>query len=243
MSLAFIGKMDTHKLKAQKRIVFGRKVNALRKEGLLPANIYGKNIKSLAVQINLDDFVPVYKEAGEAGVINLMINGKGKGEELSVLVANLQKDPTRDFPLHVDFRKVDLKEKIMASVPIEFKGEAPCEKTSVGTVVQYIDEVEVEALPTDLPEKFEIDISVLTDVDQAIFLKDLKYEKSKISLKDDFEKIVAKVEPPQRVEEEPAPVAEEAAPGVGEVPAGETEGEEAVAAQPKDTQEATSKTQ
>lgn len=201
--------MDIQKLIAQKREVLGRKVSALRQKQILPGNLYGKKIKSQALQVQLDDFLSVFKEAGETGVINLSFAG-GKGETTSVLVANVQKNPVTDAPIHVDFRKVDLKEKITASVPVGFVGEAPCEKTGVGTVVQYVDEVEVEALPTDLPEKFEIDVSGLAEVDQAILLKDLKFDRTKITLQDDLEKIVAKVEPPQKIEEEvPTPLAEE----------------------------------
>jgi len=201
--------MDIQNLSAQKRDVTGRKIKTLRQGGILPGNLYGKKIKSLSLQVKLNEFVPVYKEAGETGVINLSF-GKGKKDDVSVLVANLQKDPVSDSLVHVDFRKVDLKEKITAGVPVELSGESPCEKTGVGTVVQYVTEVEVEALPTDLPEKFEVDVSSLAEVDQAIYLKDIKVDKTKVSIKDDTEKIVAKVEPPQKIEEE-APPAEEAA--------------------------------
>ena len=200
--------MDIQQLSAQKREVLGRKVKTLRHGGILPGNLYGKKIKSIALQVKLNEFLPVYKEAGETGVINLSF-GKGKKDDISVLVANLQKDPVSDDFVHVDFRKVDLKEKITAGVPVEFVGQAPCEKNGVGTVVQYVTEVEVEALPTDLPENFEVDISTLADVDQVIYLKDIKVDKTKVGIKDDTEKIVAKVEPPQKIEEE-APPAQEA---------------------------------
>ena len=232
--------MDIQNLSAQKREVVGRKVKTLRQGGILPGNLYGKKIKSLSLQVKLNEFLPVYKEAGETGVINLSF-GKGKKDDVSVLVANLQKDPVSDSLVHVDFRKVDLKEKITAGVPVELLGEAPCEKTGVGTVVQYVTEVEVEALPTDLPEKFEVDVSTLFEVDQAIYLKDIKVDKTKVSIKDDTEKIVVKVEPPQKIEEE-APPAEEAAPEgeAGVTPEGEAvpqEGGEAptVAPQEKET--------
>ena len=201
--------MDIHKLAAQKREILGRKVKTLRTEGILPVNLYGKKIVSQALQVPMKDFITVYKEAGETGVINLSIAGKGKKDEVSVLVSNLQKDPTTENPIHADLRKVDLKEKIVAEVPIETIGESPCEKTGTGTAVQYIDEVEVEALPTDLPDKFEVDVSILTEVDQAIHLSELIYDKAKVSIKDDLEKIVIKVEPPQKIEEEAPKVAEE----------------------------------
>ena len=100
------------------------------------------------------------------------------------------------------------------NIPVELTGESPAEKQSIGTVVQYLNEIKVEALPADLPEKFTVDVSALSEVDQAIMVKDLKYDKSKVDIKTGAEEIVAKVEPPQKEEviEAPAPVE-------GEVPA------------------------
>jgi len=214
--------MDKISLTVQKRTVSGRRVNALRREGLVPANVFGKKIKSFAIQASLKDFEEVLRRAGETGIVELSIKNGKKAEGASVLISNVQKDPVTDLPIHVDFRQVDLKEKIEAQVPIEFSGESPAEKTGIGTVVHYVNEVSVEALPTNLPEKFEVDISSLVEVDQAVLVKDLKYDKAKVSVKDDPEKIVAKVEPPQKIEEA-APVPEEAGTEAvpGEVPAGE----------------------
>jgi len=205
--------MDKVSLVADKRTISGRKVKALRRQGIIPANVFGKKIKSLALQISAKDFEQVFEEAGETGIVELSVKN-GKTTQYSVLVSNVQKDPVTDIPIHIDFRQVDLKEKIEASVPIEFTGESPAEKTGIGTVVRYVNEVGVEALPADLPEKFEVDTSVLTEVDQAVLVKDLKYDKTKVAIKDDSEKIVAKVEPPQKIEEV-APAPEEAVEGVG----------------------------
>ena len=220
--------MDKVSLIADKRTISGRKVKALRRQGIIPANVFGKKIKSFALQISAKDFEQVFEEAGETGIVELSVKN-GKTTQYSVLVSNVQKDPVTDMPLHIDFRQVDLKEKIEASVPIEFTGESPAEKTGIGTVVRYVNEVGVEALPADLPEKFEVDTSALTEVDQAVLVKDLKYDKTKVVIKDDSEKIVAKVEPPQKVEEvTPAPevaVEGEAVPveGAEGAPAGEGE--------------------
>lgn len=230
--------MDKISLTVQKRTVSGRKVEALRREGIVPANVFGKKIKSFVIQASLKDFEEVLKRAGETGIVELSIENGKKPEGASVLISNVQKDPVTDAPIHVDFRQVDLKEKIEAQVPIEFSGESPAEKTGIGTVVHYVNEVSVEALPTDLPEKFEVDISTLIEVDQSVLVKDLKYDKTKVSVKDDSEKIVAKVEPPQKIEEVVAPVEEvgaEAAPGEApsgeEVPANEVAGEAKPSAQ------------
>jgi len=216
--------MEKYTLTSQKREIVGRKVKGLRSQGLLPANIYGKKVKSLAVTVGLKEFEDVFKKAGETSLVTLVVKN-GKSEERAVLVSNVQKDPVSDSFIHIDFRQVDLKEKVTAEVPVELKGESPAEKTSVGTVVQYVDEIEVEALPADLPEKFEVDISALAEVDQAIFVKDLKIDKAKVELKTDPESILVKVEPPQKEEEVAPPPTEEVA-AEGEVSA---EGEEAAA--------------
>ena len=234
--------MDTIKLSAQPRAVTGRKVKKLREEGILPANVYGKKIKSESLQINAKEFEEAYKKAGETGIVSLIIESKGKKEEKPTLIDNVQVHPVMDVTVHVDFRQVDLKEKIEASVPVEIEGESPAEKQSLGTVVQYVNEIEVEALPADLPERFVLDISSLEEVDQAIYLKDIKIDKSKVELKGDAETILVKVEPPQK-EEEVAPPAEASAaeaPAEGEVPAegeatGEQPKEEETSAQPSES--------
>lgn len=212
-------------LKSEKRSVFGRKVKNLRLGGLIPANVFGKNIDSEAVTVDAKEFEQVFKAAGETQIIDL--SGR------PVLVSNITYDPVTENYLHVDFRQVDLKEKISAQVPVETEGESPAEKQSLGTVVQQIDELEVEALPADLPEKIVVDISGLAEVDQAIYVKDLKVS-DKVEVLTDNESIVVKVEPPQK-EEEPvvAPVAEGEAPAEGEA-APETANGETPAEAPKE---------
>lgn len=218
--------MNKITLKADKREITGRKVKTLRKEGLIPANVFGKNIKSSAIQISADDFKKVYKEAGETGLIELNIGS----DKRNVLISNIQKNPLTEEMLHIDFRQVDLKEKIKAMVPLELVGESEAVKQGLGTLVEQIDEVEVEALPTELPEKFEMDISGLVEVDQSIHVKDIKYDKTKVTILTDLEEIVAKVEPLQKVEE----------PVVAETPA---EGEEGAVSTATETTEGVSATE
>lgn len=205
-------------LKSTKREMFGRKVKRLRKEGLIPANIFGNKIKSHAISVDSKEFAEVFKKAGETQIINL--------EDKSVLVSNLQTDPISGDVIHIDFRQVDLKEKIEAKVPIEIEGESPAEKQNIGTVVQQIHEIEVEALPADLPEKIVIDASILIEVDQAIYVKDLKVS-PKVEIKTDMESIVIKVEPPTKEEVVVAPVVETPVEGETVVAEGETPKEEA----------------
>lgn len=188
------------KLSAKKRDLFGRKVKRLRNEGLIPANIFGKKVKSEAITVNSKEFREVFEKSGETQIIDL--DGR------PVLVSNLQVDPVTSDYVHIDFRQVDLSEKITANVPVEVVGESPAEKQSIGTVVQQLNEIEVEALPADLPEKIEVDSSVLVEVDQTIYVKDLKIG-NKVTIKTDLESIVVKVEPPVKeevVEVAPTPV-------------------------------------
>lgn len=217
--------MKTQKIKADKRKLLGRKVKKLRREGVVPANIFGKKIKSEAIKIDNLEFEKVYKEVGETNILEIQMGKKKR----PVLIHNVQLDPVTDTVLHVDFLQVDLKEKVTAQIPIEMVGEAPAEKQGLGTIVQHMDEVEIEALPTDLPEKFEIDISDLSEVDQTIHLKDIEFDKKKIKLEEDIERIVVKVEAMREEEEEPVPaeeVVEEEAKGEGDKKESEEKGEE-----------------
>lgn len=208
--------MQKKELKAEPRKIKGRKIKNLRSEGVLPANISGKKIKSEAVQVNRKEFEKVFEEVGETGLVDLKIGGVAR----PVLIHNIQKNPVSDEYIHADFLQVDLKEKVEADVSVELEGESPAEKQGIGTVVQYLNEIKVEALPGDLPERFVIDTTLLAEVDQAIYVKDIKVDKSKVDIKDDLEEIVVKVEPPQKEEvvEAPAPVEGEV-PAEGTVPA------------------------
>jgi large subunit ribosomal protein L25 len=208
------------KIKATKRKELGRKVKKLREKGLLPGNIYGKKIKSESITVELKDFRSVFKEAGETSIVNISLGGKNR----PTLIHNVQTDPITDNPLHVDFLQVDLKQKVTAQIPLEIIGESPAEKQGLGTLVQYTDEIEVEALPTELPEHFEIDASTLEEVDDQVMVKDVKIDKKKVEVKDDEEKVIAKVEP-LRKEEEVAPPPEEEVEGEDEEAEGEAKEE------------------
>lgn len=207
-------------LKAEKRNLTGRKVKQLRSEGILPGNVYGRKIKSLSIGVKLDEFKKVFSQVGETRLLELQVGSESR----PVLIHKVQSHPVTDKLIHADFLQVDLKEKVTAEVPVELIGESPAEKQGLGTVVQYIDKIEVQALPEDLPNKFEVDLSKLAEVDQAVHIKDLPIDKKKVEIKVDSEQIIIKVET-QKIEEEvaPAPTAEEvpAEGAVTETPADE----------------------
>lgn len=192
--------MNKTTLNAQRRDLLGRKVKKLRREGLMPGNVYGKKVESMSVSVEIKDLEKTYKKVGETGLLELVVDGKTR----PVLIHNVQTHPVTDEFLHVDFLQVNLNEKVKTQIPLEMVGVSPAEKSGMGTVVQYLNEIEVEALPGDLPDKFEIDTSKLIDLESAVLISDLKHDKNKVEILDQSDQILAKVEPPQEeVVEEP----------------------------------------
>jgi large subunit ribosomal protein L25 len=212
--------MEKVKISTEPRKVLGKKVKNLRKEGILPANLFGKNLKSKAVQLPDKDFRKVFKLAGETGIVELKV----KEEVYPVLIHNVQHDPLTDSVTHVDFHKVNLKEKITARVPIKLVGESPAEKSKVGLILQTIDEIEIKSLPTDIPHEIEVDISNLSEVGQTVPVKDLKIDREKIEVENEPEEVVLSVQSAEMKEE---PVEEEKTPEEVEATAEKGEEEEA----------------
>lgn len=218
----------TLKAEAQERKVFGRKVKTLRSQGILPCNVYGLKMASVALQMDTKAFLGIYEKAGETGLIELTV---GKSH-YPVLINDVQTDPITGDPIHADFVQVDLKAKISADVPVELVGEAPVEKLG-GLVVQLVEEIEVEALPTDLPESIQIDISGLENFEDHILVKDLKAG-ANYEILADAEIMVVKAEEPREEEPEPEPVAEEGAEGEATAEGKEESSEESSEEAPKE---------
>lgn len=188
---------EKHQLKAQIRSIMGRKVKQLRQEGWLPATVYGKGFDSLSIQINLIETEKIFDEIGESGLVELLV---GEKEKVPVLFRNPQYHPTTGELIHIDCYKVNLKEKISTMVPLEFVGESIAVKNGM-VLVTVTDEVEVEALPTDLPESIEVDLSSLENLESVVTVADLKIDSSKIEILTNLEQVVVKLEEPKEEEE------------------------------------------
>jgi len=180
--------MKRLKLAVEKRKIFGKKLKKLRKEGILPANIYGKNIKSVAVQLPYKEFEKVYKEARETGLIDVQVDGELKPS----LIHNVQKDYLRNIPLHADFYQVNLKEKVKTMVSIMITGTAKAVSDKLGLLLQPLSQIEIEALPEDLPEKIEVNVGHLATVNDQITVKDIKAPQGTTILTNQ-EQVVAKI--------------------------------------------------
>lgn len=162
--------MKRESLKAETREITGKKVKHLRREGILPANMFGKGIKSQSLQLGLKDFQTVYNKVHETGLVDLEV-----GKDVHpILIQNVQIHPITHTPLHADFFKVNLKEKVKASIPLIAVGDPKAVVEKVGVLLQPLSEVEVEALPTDLPEHIEVNVENLASIGDSIAVSDLK---------------------------------------------------------------------
>jgi len=186
-------------LSAKIRKEVGRNTNPLRAEGKLPAVLYGPNVKNLSLELDYKSFEKVYQEAGESSLVSLKV--KGEKKDYQVLIHDIQKDPLTGNFLHVDFYQPSLTKKTEARVPLVFIGEPEAIKNLGGTLVKNIKEVEVKALPQNLPHEIKVNIEKLKTFEDHIKISDLEIPEGVEILKDP-EEIVALVVPPTKVEEE-----------------------------------------
>lgn len=167
-------------LKAAKREKLGKIVKNLRTAGLVPAVVYGKGFENLNVTLDFKEFAKVFREAGHSSVVDLVV--EGEKEPAKVLIVDIQEAPIKNEVIHVDFHKVDLTKKTTAEVPVEVTGESPIVKGGEGILLTLLAEIEVEALPLDLPHQIVIDITHLEKIGDGITVKDLPIDHSKVSV-------------------------------------------------------------
>lgn len=192
--------MERLTLTAEERTTLGKKVKLLRTGGILPGNVYGKGIASRAVAVAERAFKDTLKIAGETGVVYLSIEGE-EGPR-PVLIHGVQVHPVTGALTHVDFYQVNLKEKTTANVPVVLTGENELEKIGEGLILQTLSEIEVEALPTDIPHQFEVDVSKLTEVGQTFKVGDLQYDREKVEVKVGQEENILVMQTAEMKEEE-----------------------------------------
>ena len=161
--------MEEVVLKADGRKVIGKQVRALRRAGLLPAVLYGHHIQPKAISLNHRDASRILPRVSSSQLIQVEV----EGERYPVLVREKQRHPITSSLLHVDFQTVSMTEKLRAMVRIELTGDAPAVKNYNGVLVTGQEEIEVECLPSDLINRIVVDLSVLTDIGNAIHVRDL----------------------------------------------------------------------
>lgn len=223
--------MTREKLKVEKREITGKQVKKLRREGILPANVYGKDFASTSVQVALASFKDVFSKAHETSLVDLEIGN----ETLPVLIHNVQIDPKKQEIVHADFYKVNLKEKVTANIPVVGTGEPQAVAEKKGILLHQLLELEVEALPTDLPEKIEVNVEGLRNVDEQILVSDLKLSEG-VTVLTESSQIVFRIGELVTKEAEAEAAAEEAA-AEEEATTAKTEGESSEGEKPEGEEE------
>lgn len=161
--------MENLEIAAQKRTTIGKQASVLRREGKLPGVIYGHKFEPTAIVMDLKEATRVLSHATSSSLVTILLEGKS----VSVLVRERQRDFLKNQLTHVDFQSVSLTEKIRTYVNIELDGIAPAVKDFDGVIVEGLNSIHIEALPTDLPERFTVDISVLKEIGDSILVKDI----------------------------------------------------------------------
>jgi large subunit ribosomal protein L25 len=194
---------------ATKRDVFGKQLNSHRALGRVPANLYSKDTDSIAIWLDTKELRTVLKEVSESTLLDLQLEGETKTRP--IILRHIEENMFKPQVIHVDVQQVNLKEKMVINILVEVTGESQIVVDGLGLLETPTSEIEVEALPTDLPESFTVDISGLTEVGQHIQVKDLKVPQG-VEILSDMEAILALITEPSKEEEETeAPVDEAAA--------------------------------
>jgi large subunit ribosomal protein L25 len=184
---------------AKIRELKGRKTEELRREGMIPAVLYGPGIENKDLTVTGKEFANLFRQAGKSSLVGLRVENEAKN--FMVLINDLSVDPVSGKTIHIDFYQPDLKKEIEADVPLVFVGESSAVKDLGGTLIKNFDEIAVKALPADLPREIKVDISVLKNFDDAIAVKDLTVA-GKVELLKNPEEIVALAAEAQKIDEE-----------------------------------------
>ena len=209
---------------AQKREISALSPKNVRAGGLIPGVIYGQGKSTLHVTVPVKEFTKALKEAGSNTVLTITVDGVA----CPVLVHELQRDPLSGAVSHVDFYQVNMKEKIGAKVPFEFIGEAPAVKEKGGVVNKSMSEIEVNALPDELPHRLTVDLSRLMDIGSSFYVRDLVVPKG-VTIEMDPDTVIVSVA---------EHIAEEVAAPIADISEVKVEGEEKKEERAKNSEQA-----
>ncbi len=186
-------------LDVQLRDIQGKKVKQLRQQGLLPATVYGKGFGPLSVQVDERAFSLTYRQAGRTALIDLNIPGQ---KNQAAFIHAIQRHPVSRRIIHADFRVVDLQRYINIEVPVMLVGESPVVKRNDGILIHGLTTVQVHALPADLPQHIEVDVSVLDSFEKSLYVRDLPTSDN-YSFVTSGDELIAALSPLRAAEEAP----------------------------------------
>jgi len=188
-------------IKAKKREA-GMKLDALRKSGEIPAIFYGAGKKTTSISVPIVEFKKIWRDAGESSTVKVTTPDGA----IDALIHEVQVDPVTDQPTHVDFLAIDMKKKIRVKVPLVFEGVSNAVKSAIGNLVKVLHEVEIEALPADLPHDLVVDISKLETLKDQVFISDIKLPTGVLIINNPGDVIASIIEQVEEKEEVVAPV-------------------------------------
>ena len=179
------------------------KLDTLRKSGEIPAVFYGAGKDTTSISIGTIEFKKLWRDAGESSTVKI---GIPEGKNIDVLIHEVQVDPVTDEPIHVDFLAIDMKKKIKVEVPLVFEGISNAVKSGIGNLVKVLHELEIEALPDDLPHNLVVDVSKLETLDDQIFVSDIKLPAGVIVINHPTDVVASIIEQVEEKEEVVVPV-------------------------------------
>lgn len=188
--------MDVLELRAEKREQ-SESVRRLRREGRVPAVLYGHGVKSSPISLSTLEFSRVYRRAGENTLISLQM---GEGAPVNVLIHEVQFEPISGACLHADFYQVRMDEKVETAVPLTFVGESPAVRELGGVLVKSMDEIEVSCLPANIPHAIEVPLSALATFDDQIRVSDIAVPAG-VEVLSEADTVIALVDRPRTEEE------------------------------------------
>ena len=186
--------MEAIYLPAAQRDVFGKKVKTLRRSGLIPLHLYGKGMPSRSLHGNSQEVAKAISRVGQHMPLNLQLESSSEPE--LVFVREVQYHPVTNQILHVDLVRVDVSQAITGEVPISLSGESPAVRSQGGVLVQSMYRLLVESLPLEMPERIDVDLSSLEELDQSIRVSDIAASQG-IKLVGDLDEIIVRITSPR----------------------------------------------
>jgi large subunit ribosomal protein L25 len=196
-------------IQAKKRTILGKQTTMLRKEGVLPAVLYGEGLTTMPISVSSREFERVFRESGETSVLTLTVEGD---RTYNVFIHDIATDPMTLSPIHADFYAVRMDKPIEAKVPLSFIGTSGAVASEGGILVKVLHELEVKALPGDMPHEIQVNLEAMKVIGDKIYVRDLTLPERVLS-RVSADEVVALVEPPRSdAELEAITKVEEAAP-------------------------------
>ena len=198
--------MESIELQVENRTISGKKVKAMRRTGVTPANVFGHGIESQALTVDTTELEKILARAGKTRLVSL--KSPSTNASRRVLVKGIQRHPLSGELLHVDFHQVRMKDKVKVEVPIVFQGEAPASRSKDLVLWENLRSVEVECTPDEIPKNIPVDITHLAEAGDVIMVNDLLLGGS-ISILTHMEEVIAKVDMAKTATLAGAPVVED----------------------------------